>query len=70
MTGSPASTNPELNFLVYVPSTDQYPLYIKDDQGNCLLCSLHLIYTYNKKWILCNVCYCSVPQSVGISEVG
>lgn len=29
--GSPASTNPELNFLVYVPSKDQYPLYIRDD---------------------------------------
>jgi len=33
ISGSPASTNPELNFLVYVPSGDQYPLYIKDDKG-------------------------------------
>ncbi|XP_045189708.2 GPI transamidase component PIG-S-like [Mercenaria mercenaria] len=34
--GSPASTNPELNFLVYVPSKDQYPLYIKGDNGQKL----------------------------------
>ncbi|XP_060573029.1 GPI transamidase component PIG-S-like [Ruditapes philippinarum] len=34
--GSPASTNPELNFLVYVPSKDQYPLYIKGDDGQKL----------------------------------
>lgn len=32
--GSPASTNPELNFLVYVPSRDQNPLYIRDDNND------------------------------------
>ncbi|KAH3789016.1 GPI transamidase component PIG-S-like isoform X2 [Dreissena polymorpha] len=34
--GSPASTNPELNFLVYVPSRSEYPLYIHDAQGTKL----------------------------------
>ncbi|KAL4231706.1 hypothetical protein ACF0H5_009282 [Mactra antiquata] len=32
--GSPATTNPELNFIVYIPSKDQQPLYLKDEKGN------------------------------------
>ncbi|XP_052771493.1 GPI transamidase component PIG-S-like [Mya arenaria] len=51
--GSPASTNPELNFLVYVPSRNQAPLYIRDSHGQRLPSNAFLspqwggIYIYN-----------------------
>ncbi|ESO90553.1 hypothetical protein LOTGIDRAFT_123335 [Lottia gigantea] len=31
--GTSASNNPELNFIVYIPTRDQSPLYIKDKNG-------------------------------------
>jgi len=29
------STNPNINFVVYVPTRDQSPLYIYDESGFC-----------------------------------
>ncbi|KAK3602026.1 hypothetical protein CHS0354_013067, partial [Potamilus streckersoni] len=51
--GSPASNNPELNFLVYVPTRDEHPLHIRDDTGMNLASNAFLsprwggIYIYN-----------------------
>jgi len=33
MEGSHVSTNPNINFVVYIPTRDQSPLIIFDDSG-------------------------------------
>jgi len=35
--GSHVSTNPNINFVVYVPTRDQSPLIIYDESGEFLL---------------------------------
>ncbi|KAL3865297.1 hypothetical protein ACJMK2_006904 [Sinanodonta woodiana] len=61
--GSPASNNPELNFLVYVPTRDEHPLHIRDDTGMNLASNAFL----SPRWggiYICNIP--SPPQNASL----
>ncbi|XP_067927814.1 GPI transamidase component PIG-S-like [Watersipora subatra] len=51
--GSFVDTNPALNFIVYVPTREQYPLHLHDEQGKKVLANSFLVprwggfYIYN-----------------------
>ncbi|KAK3095640.1 hypothetical protein FSP39_017048 [Pinctada imbricata] len=68
--GSHASSNPSLNFLVYIPSREQHPLFIMDQSGSKVPSNSFLsprwggIYIYNVKSPSQNA---SLPHEVSLN---